>query len=299
MNIKYNLQDIIPHLPYIKKGTYNKNIGTFILIGGSGYKSTDFNKYPVNKNDKFYRKFKYEVEYPNINFQTNLSKISTTFSFDRPTDLLNHNLYSNGKYKYIYVASLKDLTIKKYSIFLHNLFVFHKLKPPYIFVVMSEGGYDVLSFSKYYSNLIKKIYFIDTPLLGKYIMMFEKMRGNDKWYKNLIKQQFNWTPTNKIDISNKDTLTNIDVYNFEIKTYNIINKLTINDFPNKVPILILWSAYFYSPTKISKTKVNIINQMNKELIKYENITTLFLNAPHQIERVLPILLSSLIINTLV
>ena len=158
MNIINNLQDIIPFTPYIKKGKYDKNIGTFILIGGSSYTSIYFDKFHIDKNDKFYRKFNYEVEYPNINFQTRLSKISTTFSFDRPTDLLNLNIYENKKNKNIYIASLTDLTIKKYSLFLYNLFNYHNLKPPYIFIVFSEGGWDILSFSKYYPKLIKKIY---------------------------------------------------------------------------------------------------------------------------------------------
>lgn len=68
MNIINNLQEIIPFLPYIKQGKYDKNIGTLILIGGSSYKSTDFDKFHVDKNDEFYRKFNYEAEYPNINF---------------------------------------------------------------------------------------------------------------------------------------------------------------------------------------------------------------------------------------
>jgi len=55
---------------------------------------------------------------------------------------------------------------------------------------------------------------------------------------------------------------------------------------------------FDSPTKKSKEKVNIINQMNNELDKYSNIKYLFLNAPHQIERTMSIYLSNLIINEL-
>ena len=35
MNIINNFQEIIPFLPHIKTGKYDKNIGTFILIGGS------------------------------------------------------------------------------------------------------------------------------------------------------------------------------------------------------------------------------------------------------------------------
>ena len=56
----------------------------------------------------------------------------------------------------------------------------------------------------------------------------------------------------------------MDTYNFEIKTYNFINKMTINDFPKKIPIIILWSPYFDSPTEISKEKTDIINKMNEE-----------------------------------
>jgi hypothetical protein len=299
MNIINNLQDMIPFIPHIKKGKYNKDIGTFILIGGSSYKSIHFNKFNVDKNDKFYRKFNYEVEYPNIDFQTRLSKISTTFSFDRPTDILNHNLYSNENYKNIYIASLRDLTINNYSTFLHNLFNYHKLKPPYLFIAMSEGGYDVLSFSKYYSKLIKKIYFIDTPFLDKYMLMFEKFRGNLEWYKNVINKKFSWNQKNKKDFLDKKTLEQIDIYNFEIKTHNIINKLKIDDFPKNIEIIILWSPYYDSPTKISKEKLNIINQMNKKLDNYKNITYLFMNAPHQMERVIPITLSNFIINTII
>lgn len=295
MNLIYNLQEIIPFLPHIKKGKYNKNIGTFILIGGSSYKSTDFDKFQVDKNDKFYRKFNYEVEYPNINFQTRLSKISSTFSFDRPTDLLNHNLYQNSKNRNIYIASLTDLTIKKYSQFLYNLFNYHKLKPPYIFIGFSEGGYDILCFSKYYSKCIKKIFFIDTPLLGEYMESFEKFRKNFKWLNDVRKKKFSWNKNNNIDISNIDELKNIDIYNFEIKTYNIIDRLTIDDFPKKIPIIILWSPFYDSPTKISKEKMTIINKMNKELDKHNNIIYMYLNAPHQMERVIPITLSKFII----
>ena len=295
MNIVTNLEQIIPTLPYVKKGKYNHKIGTFILIGGSSYKSIYFDKINVSEKDKFYRKFDYERKYPNINFQTNLSKYSTTFSFDRPTDLLNHNLYDGEKHKNIYIASLTNLTIKNYSVFLNMLFNYHKLKPPYIFIGFSEGGYDILCFSKYYSKCIKKIFFIDTPLLDKYMENFEKFRKNFKWLNDVREKKFSWNKNNNIDISNIDELKNIDVYNFEIKTYNIIDRLTIDDFPKNIPIIILWSPFYDSPTKISKEKMTIINKMNKELDKHNNIIYMYLNAPHQMERVIPITLSKFII----
>ena len=53
-NVINNLQDIIPSIPYLKKGKYNKDLGTFVLIGGSSYKSIYFDKFNVDKNDKFY-----------------------------------------------------------------------------------------------------------------------------------------------------------------------------------------------------------------------------------------------------
>jgi hypothetical protein len=129
--------------------------------------------------------------------------------------------------------------------------------------------------------------------------MYEKFRGNLKWCKNLEKKKFSWKPNKNINLLDKDELKKIDVYNFEIKTYNFINKFTINDFPKNIPIVILWSPYFDSSTKISTEKVNIINKMNKKLDKYKNITYLFMNAPHQMERVIPITLSNFIINTII
>lgn len=93
----------------------------------------------------------------------------------------------------------------------------------------------------------------------------------------------------------------MDTYNFEIKTYNFINKMTINDFPKKVPIIILWSPYYDDPTKISKEKTNIIDKMNEKLhqLQYSNIAKIYINAPHQIERVIPVTLSNFIINSLI
>jgi len=55
----------------------------------------------------------------------------------------------------------------------------------------------------------------------------------------------------------------------------------------------------YTATKISKNKVNIIKKMNEKLNEHENITCLFINAPYQIERVIPITLSNFIINTII
>ena len=299
MIVHNKLTKIIPFLPHIIKGEYN--LFSFVLIGGSSYKSVFFDKFDPGKNDNFYKEFKHESEYPNINFQTRLSKISITFSFDRPTDLLNNNLYGGEKYKNIYVASLKDLTIKNYAKFIYDTLTYYKIKPPYVFIVFSEGGYDVLCFSKYYSNLIKNIYFVDTPFLEQYLLKFEKFRGGKDdpnqglgFMKRLSEKKFSWD--GKYKSMKKNTLIKIDLYNFEIKTYNIILKLNINDFPKEIPIVIFWSPYFDSPTKKSTEKIKIIKTMNTKLSN--NIKTLFVDAPHQMERVIPITLSKYIIKNI-
>jgi hypothetical protein len=303
MNVINSLDKIVPHIPILQQGIYNGF--TFILIGGSSYKPIDFNKFNINKNNVFYRKFNYEVEYPNINFQKRLSKYSATFSFERPTDLLNNNLYSNSKHKHIYIASLKDMTIKKNAKFIYDLLIFHKIEPPYVFIVMSEGGFDALCFQKYYPKLIKQIFYLDTPLLENSWYEYEEFRGgrNDPnqglgFYKRLSKKQFSWDKnlyTEFNELSRED-LEKIDLYNFEIKTYKIIMKLKISDLSKTIPMFILWSPYYTNPVKKCGEKINIIEKFNKKLKKYKNIEKIYLDAPHQMERVLPITISKYIIN---
>lgn len=246
--IHTKLNSIIPYIPFVKQGKYNGY--SIILIGGSGYESTMFNSFFVDKNDNFYRKFNYETEFPNINFQKRLSKNTLTFSFDRPTDLLNHNLYNDRNHKHIYIASKKDLTIENYAKFINKLLQYHKIKPSYVFVGFSEGGYDILCFSKYYSKFINSIYFIDTPFLEKFLLQFEIYRNNEEWYKNILNNKLTWNTKSK---TTKDDLISIDVYNIEIKTLNIILNLKISDIPDK-PIYLLWSPYFDNPLKKDKTK---------------------------------------------
>ena len=123
--------------------------------------------------------------------------------------------------------------------------------------------------------------------------MFEIFRKNDKWLNNIRNKQFSW---NKKYSQDNKTLQNIDTYNFEIKTYNIIDKLTMDDLPKTVPLIFLWSPYLDSPTKKSKEKMEIINGMNKELDNFTNVVYSYVEAPHQMERVLPITLSNIIIK---
>ena len=219
MKVINSLTKIIPHIPVLEQGNYNGF--SFVLIGGGSYQVKQFNKVNIKKDDDFYRKFNYEVEFPNINFQKRLSKITTTFAFDRPTDLLNHNLYSNANNEYIYIASLKDLTIKNNAKFILDLLKYHNIKPPYVFVVFSEGGFDVICFQKYYPKLVKQIFYIDTPILEKSWYEYEEFRGGKVdpnqglgFYKRLSKKQFSWKYCEINNNTTRQELELIDLYNF-------------------------------------------------------------------------------------
>jgi pimeloyl-ACP methyl ester carboxylesterase len=291
------LRETIPFLPHVKSGTYDPSVGTFVLVGGSSYQCTDFDTFEVAESNDFYRKFDYEVEFPHINFQARLSRQSATFSFDRPTDLLNHNLYAGGTHGRVYVASWRDLTVERYARFMRSLFEHHELKPPYIFVACSEGGYDVLCFARHFARLVKKIYFIDTPIVGRYWERFETFRGNRQWYKDLEARKLSWEPTRAMDVS-EEMLERIDVYNFEVKTVSVINQFTIDDFPQKTPMAFLWSPYFDSPTAVSREKVSILKELSAALKRrYAGAMCLFVDAPHQVERVLPLSLAAFITST--
>lgn len=98
-------------------------------------------------------------------------------------------------------------------------------------------------------------------MVGKYWEEWEELRGNSKWYMDMQAGKFSWEPTPEIDLStNEETLKKIDVYNFEIKTVNFINKLTIADFPKQIPMVFFWSPYFDSPTATSREKVRILKK---------------------------------------
>ena len=69
------------------------------------------------------------------------------------------------------------------------------------------------------------------------------------------------------------------------------------DFPKQIPMVFFWSPYFDSPTTTSREKVRILKKMSIELMRiYPNATCFFVDAPHQMERVLPLSLSALIIS---
>jgi hypothetical protein len=58
-------------------------------------------------------------------------------------------------------------------------------------------------------------------------------------------------------------------------------------------MFILWSPYYITPTIKCKEKINILKKFSKKL--NSNIKTTFMNAPHQMEVVIPITLSKYII----
>lgn len=303
MIIHRSIMEMVPLVDVVKQGKWNGF--AYVLIGGSGYMPTDFNHYDVPKTDQFYRKFHYETEWPKINFQQNLSEDSLAFAFDRPTDILNHDLYNNTKHKHIYIATETDLTIRSTAEFIKGVLDHHKIKPPYRFVVFSEGGFDVMCFHKYFSELVQDIYFIDTPFLEKYMVAFDTYRGNLPWMKDVLRRKYSWNGSlddlvrgfgaSGEDLSRKQ-LEKIDAYNFEIKTHNVIFKLKMSDVPKQVTCYFLLSPYLDNPTKKDKTKIKILKAMHKHL-KYDNAKMFWVNAPHQIERTLPISLARFIVST--
>ena len=298
MKYFYELDKIIPYITCKDEGKYNGF--SYVLVGGSSYKPSYFNKFNVPKNDNFYRKFNYEVEYPNINFQKMLSKKTKTFSFDRPTDLLNHNLYNNDKYNF-YIASKGDLTIKKYGKFIKNLLDYHKIKPPYVFIGFSEGCYDTMTFAKYYPKLTKKIFWIDGGLIGDSLIKYEKFRKNHIWFDNLLKDKFWKFNKNSINKKDKYLLEKIDLFNYNIKTYQFLKNDDLLKIDKNIPIIICWSKYhpvgnklIAKPKYVIKIKKDYCNILMK---KYNlNIKCVWFDAPHHIERVFPITLSKFIIK---
>lgn len=301
MAVFYRSEDTIPTLPIVVKGKYNK-LFSYVLIGGSSYKPANFDKFEVSKKDDFYREFNYEREYPNINFQQDLSKITTTFSFSRPIDLLNNNLYEKNKYD-IYIGSRSDLSIKKYAQFIRKLLNYHNVSPPYIFVGFSEGGWDSLAFAKYYPNLVEKIFFIDS-FAGKAFEKYEIMRGNKKWFIETTKGVFPPLPS-KIDLNNREDLEKVDEYNFNVKTYTFFrNREALLKINKSIPLIFYWAENHWETVD---GKINLLGKP-KSMILFKkkyckslkneyrlNVTECrFFDAPHQIERVLPVTLANFI-----
>ena len=300
MRYYYNLSDLVPSVPYVKQGSFNGC--SFVLFGASSYKSGYFNKVTDDKSIKYYKKFKPETTYPNINFQKMLSQTSCTFSFDRPTDLLNHNLYTGTKYDY-YVASKDDLTIRGYGKFVKQLLEYHNVSPPYVLVGVSEGCYDLMCFVKCYPELVKSVFWIDGGILGKELVQYENFRGNKKWHYDMANGKF-WKPKINGPINtSKKHLQKIDKYNFNIKCHHFLKSDDLLKIPKSIPIHICWSAYFdFNQNTMARPKkiINIKKNYTKTLKnKYGlNVTSKWFEGPHCLERVMPITLTRYIVKNI-
>lgn len=128
--------------------------------------------------------------------------------------------------------------------------------------------------------------------MEKSIHDFEAYRGNTQWYKNLERGIMSWRPFKQP--SSLDDLMAIDNYNFELKTLNIIINLKLSDFPKDMPIYLFWSPYFDDPTTKNQVKIKI--QKKQSMLMRKNIIISWLDAPHQMERVIPVFLSNFILN---
>lgn len=283
-----NLDDMISKTEVLKQGKYYGF--TFILIGGSSYHLSDFNK--VDFEIDFYKKFKGDAKYPHISFQKNLSKISSTFSFVRPIDILNHNLYNNKKNDF-YITSKKDMTPKRYASFIYKLLKYNKIKPPYVFVSFSEGCWDTYAFIKYYPKLVKQVFFIDGALIGKYFRKYEIWRGNKEWMEKTLRGEIENVKLK--NINNRDELIKVDEFNYNIKYYNFMKDDSLLEFNKSIPLYFCWARFHWfkpyswkdyksSPIEVIKIKKDFTKMM---INKNYRVKVEMFSGPHQIERVVP------------
>ncbi|AYV79383.1 MAG: hypothetical protein Faunusvirus11_22 [Faunusvirus sp.] len=310
MKIYTKTNSIIPNIPYSKQGVYNGEY-SIVLLGGSGYDYRDFDL--CKESPEYYNRFDLEMPFPRINFQKMLSKYTATFSFTRPTDLLNVNLYFNGKYP-AYIGSYDDLTPQNYSKFIFDLLNYHKIAPPYVLVGFSEGTLEAYCFAHYYSKYIKNIFLVDPTacffLSHKLVKSFEKLRGNSMWIDKLINKKPK-KPVFRDDINinkivkyyrkSRDEhdkqviiVKKIDEYNFSIKMKAFIDDVSL--YITQIPIYMCFAKREFNPA--DENKVHILKYKLYELIKKQNRKTKikWFNAPHQVERVLPITLKDYIIK---
>jgi pimeloyl-ACP methyl ester carboxylesterase len=296
--IHRRLEDILPHVETVSKGEYRGY--TVVLIGGSSYRPSHFESYPEAESSEFFGAFRdrREAPYAEIRFQTRLSGHTATFAFDRPTDLLNHRLYDAGSgLRHVYVPTRTDLTVRRYALFMARLFRRHAVRPPYVLVGFSEGGFDALCFAKHFPMLTRAVCFVDSLVLGRLWREFETFRGNDQWYRDLAAGRFSFDHRRvpaTCDGADRETLERLDTYIFERKTVDVILKLGVRDIPRSVPMLQLWSPYQDDPRVPDERKVDI--QRRQSRLYPANIRSRWLDAPHQMERVIPLTLATLVVQ---
>lgn len=280
------LEDIVPHVPASKKGVYRGY--SIVVLGGSSYSVESLDRFQPQDESTYFPNIKKECAYPNINFMKRLSAATTTFTFERPTDLINANLYGGADHRHLYVASKTDLTIKKYGMFIDRMLQHHGVRGPYVFVGLSEGSYDALCYRRLRPGAVAGLCFVDSPYLERHILAFERLRGNLWWYEKLARGEYSWDARRR---PAEADWRDVDAYNFEMKTQNIITRLRVADVPPGA--VVLWSPYFASQRRRDRRMMAVQDALSAEYMA-RGVRVERRDAPHQMERVIPLSLAQLI-----
>ena len=167
----------IDKIPY--KCDYNENNKkSIILTTGTGGDYThwnddipsDFFKKYILKDWKDGKQYEHLIKKGKLNFQKKLATMNynvlsyTPFEYiDTTIEELNKNYQHVEPNKYFFNIAQMCFTLKT---LLYKL----KLKPPYIFVGFSEGGWRTLLFAEYFKNSIEKCVLIDPQRFPKTTM---------------------------------------------------------------------------------------------------------------------------------
>lgn len=231
---KENLDSLISEIPNLLKGKYNKY--TIILFSGAGGNHEEWDNIKPLKIYKQIKKHwpsasKYKHLFKEkLNFQDILSKITTTFSFTPFEYLLLNNIENKKNYPNIYPNNYFYNWFQiEYTLL--KLIEIYNLKPPYIFIGFSEGGWRAL----YLQDKVKNC---------KGCILIDPQRYNKNTPENLI--TFDEYKKTKIHKFKKDKTLNSDSLNSLLSFYkykNMINKFSIDEIKIKNPVIIFLNLY--------------------------------------------------------
>lgn len=249
---------MVDQIDYKITGKYNGF--TFIFMVGEG---TYFEYYNyTNYNTK-------------NNFLTNLSKISQLFIYD-PLEYVISNMYHSRSFpmKYhditnrtMYYPSNDKLSCESHCKILHQLLKKLKIKPPYIILAHSLGGFYAMTFAKLYPKLVKHIFLINPAihtldvknLLQKSAHKLEEMQIN-KYIEYVLN---NLTTTDPKILGILKKLNNNTLY-FIVKSWN--------EIPDKVHCgITLFNNTDYEGKKKLAYDVKLDKEQRNNMIEYDKI----------------------------
>lgn len=278
--------NIVQNTPYKKAGLYKGF--SIILFGGSSYDYSTWDRVDKKWVTWATKTLKKSVK-EDINFQKDLSTRTETFSFTRPYDLLNVNLYQNKQYKIIKLPN-KFFIPKNFAIYVKELLNHHKIRPPYFLYGASEGCDDVMIFAKYYPKLICGVILEDPTGMNGDISLsieFETLRGNKKWINDLISGKISMKLDWDINSKSKKELKAFDNKLIEKRWYNIFKYRNQLAWSVPFPLMLLMAGTPHARRHEKKEKL-IKEKLVKKFQRYNknNMSFMFLgpDVPHQIHR---------------